>query len=171
MSVTLPDLYGHSKNGKTKKWTIRVVSNEDGTASMITHNGYIDGKMAKNERVIKTGKNLGKSNATTSYEQAVQEAQKKHEDKKAKEGYSENVDHISTPVYPMLAQKYDETKSRKQNIVFPCFVQPKLDGYRCMVHKEGANIVFKSRVGKQFKTMEHLRRSVAKFYEELEKMC
>jgi len=171
MSVTLPDLYGHSKNGKTKKWTIRVVSNEDGTASMITHNGYIDGKMAKNERVIKTGKNLGKSNATTSYEQAVQEAQKKHEDKKAKEGYSENVDHISTPVYPMLAQKYDETKSRKQNIVFPCFVQPKLDGYRCMVHKEGANIVFKSRVGKQFKTMEHLRRSVAKFYEELEKKC
>ena len=169
MSVSLPDLYGHSKNGKTKKWTIRVVSNTDGTATMITHNGYIDGKMAKSERLVKTGKNLGRSNATTAYEQAVFEAEKKHQDKKDKEGYSEQQDQISTPVYPMLAQKYDEMKNRKQGIVFPCFVQPKLDGYRCMVHRNGETVIFKSRVGKQFKTMEHLRQSVLKFYQELEK--
>lgn len=170
--MDFPVLYGNSKNGKIKKWIIKVVQNSDSTAKIVVENGYIDGKMAKSERLIANGKNIGKSNATTALEQACNEAQRKHIDKKEKEGYSEQMDNIGTPVYPMLAQKYDinSTKKRKNDIAFPCFVQPKLDGYRCMVGiGEDGNIVFKSRVGKEFKRMEHLNKALKKYYRDLTK--
>ena len=165
--MEFPILYGNSKNGKIKKWIIGV--EDRGTyASIIVENGYIDGKMAKSEREVKEGKNIGKKNETSYMEQACMVAQRKFEDKKEKEGYSEDMGNIGNPVYPMLAQKYEigSVKKRKNDIEFPCFVQPKLDGYRCMV---SSGLVFKSRVGKEFKRMEHLVTSVKRFYEELGK--
>lgn len=169
--MELPVLYGNAKTGKKKKWEIRVQLNEDGTATTIVKNGYIDGKMAINERLTKEGKNKGKSNATTAFEQACNEAKKKFEDKKAKEGYSETLENIGTPIYPMLAQKYDLTKKRKNDIIYPCFVQPKLDGYRCMVHlEEDGNVIFRSRVGKNFKRMNHLNVSLKRVFSNLSKL-
>lgn len=55
-----PALYGTSKTDKTKKWLISVKMNPDKTATIITENGYIDGKMNVSNRIIKTGKNIGK---------------------------------------------------------------------------------------------------------------
>ena len=74
-------LYGTSKTDKTKKWLISVKINPDKTATIITENGYVDGKMNVSHRIIKTGKNIGKANETTVLEQAVQEAEKKYNDK------------------------------------------------------------------------------------------
>jgi len=165
--MDFPVLYGNSKNGKIKKWVIRV--EERGSyASIVVENGYIDGKMALSEREVKEGKNIGKKNETSYMEQACMEAQRKFEDKKEKEGYSEDMGNIGNPVYPMLAQKYDigSVKKRKNDIEFPCYVQPKLDGYRCMV---SSGLVFRSRVGKEFRRMEHLVKSVKRFYERLER--
>ena len=49
-------LYGTSKNDKIKKWIISVKMNSDKTATIITENGYVDGKMNVSHRVIKTGR-------------------------------------------------------------------------------------------------------------------
>ena len=51
--------------------------------------------------------------------------------------------------YPMLAHKYNE---KKNEIKFPCFVQPKLDGVRCIVV---GNRLY-SRNGNRFPALPHI---------------
>lgn len=166
MQREFPVLFGNAKTGKTKKWIISVIQNSNGSAEIITQNGYIDGKMATSTRVIESGKNIGKSNETTAFQQACNEAEKKYQDKIDKEGYSTTVESIETPVFPMLANKFDHAKKKKNDIIFPCFVQPKLDGLRCMANKQiDGNIVMKSRVGKEFKKMVHLTTELNKFFD------
>lgn len=160
-----PILYGNSKNGKTKKWIISVKQNADGSAITTTQNGYIDGKMAVNTRITDEGKNIGKANETTAYQQALNEADRKYKDKMEKEGYSTSMETVETPVYPMLANKFDMSSRKKSDIIFPCFVQPKLDGLRCMSNVIDRNIIMKSRVGKEFKKMQHLHTELQRFFE------
>ena len=51
---------------------------------------------------------------------------------------------------PMLAHKYEK---RKRDITFPCIVQPKLDGVRCVV----VDCELYSRYGNVFPTLEHIK--------------
>ena len=48
-------------------------------------------------------------------------------------------------IKPMLAHKYDADKA-----IFPAYIQPKLDGVRCIITKDGAY----SRTGKEFKNID-----------------
>ena len=50
-------------------------------------------------------------------------------------------------IKPMLAHKYNPDK-----IQYPAYIQPKLDGVRCIFTKDGAF----SRTGKQFKNLRHI---------------
>ena len=60
-------------------------------------------------------------------------------------------------ILPMLAQKY---KERKKHIKFPCYVQPKLNGMRCISYiKDGAR-VYQSRLGKYIFTLDHLTKDL-----------
>ena len=156
MERIYPELFGNAKTGKTKKWTISVKQLPNGSAEIITQNGYIDGKLASATRLIESGKNIGRSNETSPFQQACNEAERKYQDKIEKEGYSTTLETIETPVYPMLANKFDFSSKKKNDIVFPCFVQPKLDGLRCMSNLKDGEIIMKSRVGKEFKKMPHL---------------
>ena len=73
----LPMLFGLSKKQKLKQWQIKVIKNTDDTANIIVESGYVDGKIREIPKHIKKGKNIGKSNQTTPYQQAVSEAQSK----------------------------------------------------------------------------------------------
>lgn len=78
-------------------------------------------------------KNVGRSNETTATEQAISEAQSKVE-LKLREGYFETIKEAeeeggSDFLLPMLAQ---DAKKHLDKIEWPCFVQPKLDGMRCL---------------------------------------
>ena len=79
------------------------------------------------------GKNIGRANATTPNEQAMAEALAKRKKKLEKE-YKENIDGNDTIVFrsPMLANEY-----KKEEIDFPVYTQPKLDGVRCVATKDG----------------------------------
>ena len=61
-------------------------------------------------------------------------------------------------VFPMLANKYEPASSSKKRkgIVFPCFVQPKLDGLRCVVYLNGGRPTYQSRTGGYFQVLQHL---------------
>jgi len=61
-------------------------------------------------------------------------------------------------VFPMLANKYEPVASTKKRkgIVFPCFVQPKLDGLRCVVYLNGGRPTYQSRTGGYFAVLQHL---------------
>lgn len=161
--VSFPPLYGNVSNGKTKVWYARVLTNSNGHGISEIRHGQKDGKLQTAERIIQVGKNVGKKNETTPIEQCISEVNRKWTDKKEKEGYTEEenkgqqIPSTTSTIYPMLAQKYESKKPKKNGIVFPCFVQPKLDGLRCVVYKNSlGNLVTQSRTGGIFETMGHI---------------
>lgn len=147
--MKLQTIFKRTKTGATQEWTIEVVGNKYRTIS-----GQTDGKKIINEWTVVYGKNVGRSNETTDNEQAMLEAIAKRT-KKLESGYFENIKHINKTQYfePMLASKWEDSKDK---ITYPIFSQPKLDGIRCIVTKDG---MF-SRNGKPILSAPHIRRSL-----------
>lgn len=147
--MSLPTLYGRSTNGKLKEWNISVLKMADGTCYIETKHGYEDGKKQLDQRYIEEGKNIGRVNETSPYEQAFSEAKSAHSRKKDS-GYVEDKNKIPSAsdgmFLPMLAHRYDKHSSK---INFPCWVQPKLDGVRMIAKKEAGSILMWSRKGKE----------------------
>jgi len=156
---TFPKLYEQSSTGKVKHWQI-FVSNE---ATIKVEFGTDNSKVRISEKKLTIGKNIGRSNQTTPYEQALLEAEStwKH---KLDEGYVEDLKNIKNEVLlPMLAHRFQK---RKHDIVYPAYVQPKLDGVRCLAKKIDAKTVkYYSRTGKEFTTLEHLTPVLLKIME------
>ncbi len=159
MMTEYPILYGRTTTGKVKVWAIAVVDHHVESAINITH-GEEGGKQQTTSRRVTAGKNIGRSNETTIPEQARLEAEA-FWTKKQDKGYrptrpqvnEQSATKTSTRL-PMLALKYEE---RKHDLVFPVFVQPKLNGIRCLMERVGNDIVFHSRGGKQFTTLDHIK--------------
>lgn len=157
-------LYSESSNGKKKYWDIKVEKNKTQEGyDIIIEYGYIGTvKPIKATTTITKGKNIGKSNETSVYEQALFEAESKWKKKKSEgmtESENENLDikdlsinqsENNTKIFPMLALNYTQ---RKHDIIYPCYVQPKLDGVRC-VYK---NNKLSSRQAKEFVHLDHIK--------------
>jgi len=62
-----------------------------------------------------------------------------------------------TKIKPMLAHKYNPDKAD-----YPAYIQPKLDGVRCLFTKDGAY----SRTGKEFKNVDHIKESLKSVFLE-----
>lgn len=124
-----PTLYGKDSKGKIRRWDI---STEGATITMTY--GLIDGKQAT-KTITAEPKNVGRANATTAAEQAVVEAEAKVV-KQKKSGYFEDIADAETyiPRNPMKAKDY---KDHKNKVTYPCYVQPKLNGLRLLVDKNG----------------------------------
>jgi DNA ligase-1 len=145
---SLPELYDISSTGKIKKWLIYVKKNSN-SSEIITETGFIDGKIQTFNTEVKKGKNIGRANETTHFEQAVSQAKSKWNKQKDK-GYSESiVTKKSNVILPMLALDYHK---RGKDIKFPCFAQPKLDGIRAIFHSGALH----SRMNKKFPNLDHL---------------
>jgi len=123
-------LYSRSTTGKVLEWTIEVLDNHYRTIS-----GYTDGIKTVSQWTVCEGKNLGRSNETTPEQQALNEATAIHR-KKMEKGAFESISDIDISLYfePMLANKWEDYKSK---IKYPVYSQPKLDGIRCIVKKDG----------------------------------
>lgn len=151
--MLLETIYKATKGGKVQEWTIEVVKNRYRTIS-----GQTDGKKVVSEWTEVYGKNVGRANATTDNEQALKEAEAKRTNK-LERGYFENIKHINKKQYfePMLAGKWED---RKDKIEYPIYSQPKLDGIRCIVTKDG---MF-SRNGKEIISAPHIRKALDKLF-------
>lgn len=97
-------------------------------------------------------KNVGRANETTAEEQAIKEAAAKV----AKRAKKEN-----RAIKPMLAQPFSEKKA-----VWPCLVQPKLDGVRCIAYWEKRHgkeyVVLQSRGGDPY-PVKHVIKALESF--------
>jgi DNA ligase-1 len=153
--MKLETIYKKTKTGATQEWTIEVVGNK-----YRTHSGQVGGIITTNEWTIVYGKNTGKLNETTDKEQTMKEAVAKRT-KKLESGYFENIKHINKTQYfePMLASKWEDSKDK---ITYPIFSQPKLDGIRCIVTKDG---MF-SRNGKPIMSAPHIRESLSEVFDQ-----
>ncbi len=152
--MKLKTIYKKTKTGATQEWTIEVVDNK-----YRTHSGQVGGAITTNEWTVVYGKNVGKANGTTDAEQALKEAEAKRT-KKLESGYFEDVNNINEQQYfePMLAAKWEDYKDKIQ---YPIYSQPKLDGIRCIVTKDG---MF-SRNGKPIISAPHIRESLNEVFE------
>jgi ATP-dependent DNA ligase len=139
--ASFSELQGDSQTGKTKMWSVRVFE-RNGCGVIETTHGYVDGKKQVNEKIISQGKNIGKKNETTALQQAINDARTAWI-KKKESGYSETDIEQAKPnmetargkgitedvPLPMLAHDYNK---RGKSIKYPCFVQRKYDGTRCV---------------------------------------
>lgn len=153
-TADMPTLYKLTSAGKVQVWKIGVEDNGSYFTIVTTH-GQLDGKNQVDRKEIREGKNLGKSNETTPYEQAVSDIQSLWKKKKDK-GYVTDIKELDKPVTdfkPMLAHKWTD---HSKKAIFPGYVQPKLDGLRCLVYKYLGQVVFESRGGKFFTTLDHI---------------
>jgi len=62
-------------------------------------------------------------------------------------------------IKPMLAHKFD---AKRVNWTKPVYIQPKLDGVRCLITQNGAF----SRTGKQFKNINHIELALNRFFDQ-----
>lgn len=155
MQTSLPTLYKKTKTGKVQQWAIVV----DGDKFQ-THEGLVGGAITASSPTTCVGKNVGRSNETTPEQQALKEAKAKWQ-KKVDAGYGENFVDASGARYvePMLARVYEEEYPNDE-LEFPVYVQPKLDGVRCIATKDG---LF-SRKGKPFTSCDHIREALAPLF-------
>jgi DNA ligase-1 len=110
--------------------------------------GVHGGALTTSTKPISVGKNIGRSNETTPFEQACKEAQALFK-KQIESGYSEFPENVGSngPALPMLAHNYEK---HSHKITFPAFVQPKLDGVRMLCGLVDGTVQTLSRTGKPF---------------------
>jgi hypothetical protein len=155
-------LYGKDIKGKIKTWKLKVEKYQDFSV-IVTLYGY--NRLIETRRQINAGKNIGKSNETSHFTQAISEAQSKWTKKRDIELYTtkivgeqvkevlenelventENVNLKETNPLPMLAQDF---KKQKKKVQFPCNIQPKLDGMRMIYNTTTGQI--STRQGKEY---------------------
>lgn len=154
-------MYKRLPNGSVREW-LAGVQEVDGKAILLVGYGKMGGKMATSKKIIK-GKNIGRSNETTPYEQALLELTSAI-NKKYDEGYRDTLEEIdNVPVLPMLARPYE---SYKDKIVYPLLAQPKLNGMRCIATRVGDSVMFTSRNGKEIIPVKWLAMAVHPLLQE-----
>jgi ATP-dependent DNA ligase len=174
--------------GREKQWSVEVLQTIEETYIVRASHGIRGGKLVVHDSEITEGKNIGKSNETTPKEQALLEAERDWTKKvksgyapeKTKkklvlkpktadtvievyksEDSDDDVSVVSAKteskkmLKPMLALEMD---SDKLSIKFPAFVQPKLDGVRCLVYRDNTTgmLIFQSRSNTIYEPFAHL---------------
>jgi DNA ligase 1 len=127
---TFPTLYKRTSAGKVQIWFAEVDGDRYRTTS-----GQQDGKKTTTEWTIAKPKNEGRANATSAAEQAVAEVNAEYLKKLARD-YHETLDTVDEAMRfkPMLASKWAD---RKDKVSGQVFMQPKLDGMRCIAKADG----------------------------------
>ena len=120
----------YSKQGdKLRQWQCFAQG-----AEVVVIHGQVGGKQTE-KRYTAEPKNHGKANATTAEQQALLEVEAKVT-KQLKSGYSKTKEEAEffVPFFPMKAQNYLDYAHK---VKYPCYIQPKLDGQRLMIDKDG----------------------------------
>jgi ATP-dependent DNA ligase len=163
---------------REKQWSVEVHETPTGTFIVRSIHGIRDGKMVIHDSEVTEGKNIGKKNETSAREQALLEAERDWT-KKVKSGYApeaipvkkklirveklivneeqkeetKDMNPVSKMLKPMLALEIDLDKP---GITFPAYIQPKLDGVRCLIYLQNGQLVFQSRQNTIYEPFDHL---------------
>lgn len=162
-----PTLYGRASTGKIKRWSVEAQGWGDNVNAELTiRHGYLGGAEQDTTREV-WGKNIGKSNETTPFEQAVSEAQSLW-NSKTDEGYVTDKDNIPKAAavelfLPMLAHVWEK---RSKYIKMPAYVQPKLDGVRALARKLDGKVTMWSRKGKLIDIPVEIIKSLEEYLDE-----
>jgi DNA ligase-1 len=149
-------LYKYDTQGRARYWDVEV-SVPDGRFRTLS--GLVDGAEITSDWVQCEPKNVGKKNATSPVQQAFKEARSAW-NKKVKEGYHTDIEKSGAQFFePMLAQTYSKKKMPDGS---PAFIQPKLDGMRCLASRAG---LF-SRTGEPIVAVPHIWEQLKPIFDE-----
>ena len=146
-----PTLYKMGSTGAIQQWEISITPRLESWRYTITH-GQINGKLQDTYTDVVEGKNIGKANETSVYEQCEADAQSLWNKQKDRKGYSEEIPD-EKPLRPMLAKSYDKDG---KHIKYPCYLQSKMDGLRCLAKRTKDGVELISRQGKIFNSLPHI---------------
>lgn len=152
--MKLPILYSRTNTDSIQTWSIEIFENK-----YRTHYGQLNSdKIQTTEWTLCEGKNTGKKNATSDADQSLKEASATW-NKKKESGYFENITDIDEVIFtePMLAKNFNDYKD---DLKYPVYSQPKLDGIRSIVKKDG----MWSRNGKPIVSAPHVLTSLSSFF-------
>jgi len=120
-------------------------------ADICTEYGQIDGKKQLARKTAEA-KNTGRANATTPEQQAISEA-KSMWTHRVERKYRKTLDEAKNDevFLPMLAHEFEKRRGqKKEGHTYPCDVQPKLNGVRCLAYWDGEELKLLSRGGKDY---------------------
>jgi DNA ligase-1 len=168
--MNFPTLYKKTSTGAIQFWEIKALGLQNNVGKIETRYGQLD---TANPQVtydlITQGKNIGKKNETSVEQQTVAETRAKWE-KQKKKGYVESIEAaeagqvdalIEGGILPMLAHKFAE---QGHKIKYPAYVQPKLDGIRCIAILKDGKCTLWSRTRKQITSMPHIVKAIENTY-------
>ena len=161
--LSLPTLYKKNSKGKIQYWHISVIPNPDHSTGydIYTTYGQKGGKEQETFESIFEGKNIGKANETTPKEQAEVEAKSRWTKQIERKGYVENIEDVDKDLRPgaepMLAHRFDKYPDK---INYPCAIQPKLDGHRCIAVYDHGNVELFSRQRKKITGLPHIENAI-----------
>lgn len=174
--MQLPTLYKKTSTGAIQFWRIAArackspatdtMFSDDLVGEITTEYGQMGtDSPQKTVDIVFEGKNVGKKNATTPVQQAEAEAKAKWE-KQKKKGYVESIEAaqagevdavIEGGIVPMLAHSYAD---HGHKIKYPAFVQPKLDGIRCIAILKDGKCTLWTRTRKPITGVPHIARAI-----------
>lgn len=187
-------LYARDSKGKILSWEINVTE-VDNVARINIYEGELEGRKTHSLNDINKGKNIGKMNETNPFQQACSQAEARWT-KKKKQGYKSLKDlgislladlDVALPMNrtdanglskPMKAQPYFKDDGSVR-IKFPCFGQPKFNGFRVMARLEkllegegmfSTDVIkptFRSKEGLRYTILEHIEEQVEILINEL----
>jgi DNA ligase-1 len=155
MATKFEILYHLDENGNVRVWWME----QDGDKYRAV-SGIRGGKLVTSEWKLAKAKNVGRANATTAEEQATSEIFSQYT-KKRERKYHDSVEETSGGskiIEPMLADKFKGWDTKWSSV----FTQPKLDGMRCIVTRDG---MF-SRQGKPIVSVPHIYEALKVLFEE-----
>ena len=122
-------------------------------------------KIQKSEETkVISGKNIGKINETNIFTQALIMCNSLYQKRLSSTGNSKNKFW-----YPQACHKYDDTPvDESKHLVFPCFIQPKIDGIRGICTLDNKEIIIYSRKLKNI-PLEHLEKQLLILYKYIDK--
>jgi len=129
--------------------------------------GIVDTEKPILEAKLCKGKNIGKSNETSPVQQAISEANSIIK-KKLDEGYFMTKDEAENGnvILPMLAKSYNDEKHKIDWST--AYIQPKLDGMRCLAHvSANGDVKLISRDGKIITTAQHIMDELSSIKEDI----
>lgn len=149
-----PTLYKIDKNQGIRVWSVKTDGNK-----VISSFGILNGKIQ--EMIVEaTPKNVGKKNETSAEKQALLEAKSLWTRQKRLK-YYESIEKAKNPtIFPMLAHDYRKSYKKIPDKVY---VQPKLNGVRCLSTLKNGEIKLFSRGGKEY-NIPHIKKAMKEVF-------
>lgn len=133
------EIYSVAKTGKISMWKAEVLpeSTEEGWCVVRATFGFTDGAKQTKDTLVKTGKNIGKKNATTVREQACVKLVQMYQDKIKKNSMVFDIKDWVKPSRPMLASTWKK-RAKHLTKVRGWLIDRKLNGVRSYTYQDGS---------------------------------